>query len=124
MPPHDIIGKSFDRSKSLTLVISITLFILFICVPLCVVCFYVFLCVHFYVMCFYRMQFEDYCQHFTKMAICRVVNTSFFSMRKKWHESIHHSEWTKPARSGGCINNKETFLNNPQVSVLQSTNII
>lgn len=27
-----------------------------------------------------------------------------------------HSEWVAPGRAGGCINNKATFLNNPQFS--------
>ena len=58
---------------------------------------------------------EDYCQYFTNMSICRVVNTNFFSLQKTWDGMEIHSEWKAPARAGGCINNKETFLNNPQV---------
>ncbi|KAK2167765.1 hypothetical protein LSH36_24g05011 [Paralvinella palmiformis] len=60
------------------------------------------------------MTFEDFCKHFTSLAICRVVNTSFFSLQKKWHSAEMHGEWRAPHMSGGCINNKETFHNNPQ----------
>jgi calpain-5 len=60
------------------------------------------------------MTMEDYCKYFTNMSICRVVNTSFFSLQKKWHESVMHGEWSSPNCSGGCINNRDTFLNNPQ----------
>ena len=62
------------------------------------------------------MMFDDYVKYFTNMSICRVVNTSMFSLQKKWHEGEKHSEWRTPGFSGGCINNKETFLHNPQVS--------
>jgi calpain-5 len=60
------------------------------------------------------MTFDDFMTHFTNMSICRVVNTSFFSLQKTWHEAVMHGEWKNPTRSGGCINNKDTVLNNPQ----------
>ena len=59
---------------------------------------------------------EDYCQYFLSMSICRVVNQSFFSFQKTWDGAELHTEWKAPTRAGGCINNKETFLNNPQVT--------
>lgn len=60
------------------------------------------------------MTFEDFCKNFVNIAICRVVNTSIFSIRKTWSEGCADGMWAKPARCGGCINNRETFLNNPQ----------
>ncbi|GAB1600396.1 calpain-5-like [Argonauta hians] len=60
------------------------------------------------------MTFEDFCKHFVNVAICRVVNTSIFSLRKTWSEGIGDGEWKKPDRAGGCINNRDTFLKNPQ----------
>lgn len=60
------------------------------------------------------MTFEDYCRYFTNMSICRVLNKSFFSLQKSWYESELHSEWKAPHRAGGCINNRETVLQNPQ----------
>ena len=68
-----------------------------------------------------RMTFEDFCKYFHQTAICRVVNTSFFSLSKTWHEGLSHSAWRKPDRAGGCPNNKETFLKNPQVHVSNIT---
>ncbi|PVD18725.1 hypothetical protein C0Q70_21276 [Pomacea canaliculata] len=60
------------------------------------------------------MTFEDFCKYFHQTAICRVVNTSFFSINKTWHEGLSHGAWTKPERAGGCPNHKDTFLKNPQ----------
>ncbi|KAH3807551.1 hypothetical protein DPMN_135896, partial [Dreissena polymorpha] len=60
------------------------------------------------------MTFDDFCHHFVNVSYCRVVNTSMFSLSKTWHEGIAHSAWKKPDRAGGCLNNKETFLKNPQ----------
>ncbi|XP_029633100.1 calpain-5-like [Octopus sinensis] len=60
------------------------------------------------------MTFEDFSKHFVNVAICRVVNTSIFSLRKTWSEGTGNGEWKKPGSCGGCINNKESFLQNPQ----------
>ncbi|KAI3380734.1 hypothetical protein SNEBB_001556 [Seison nebaliae] len=60
------------------------------------------------------MEFSDFCQYFTDVAICRIVNTSFFSLRKTWSEALAIGSWSPPNRNGGCINNKSTFFNNPQ----------
>ncbi|KAK3094770.1 hypothetical protein FSP39_005995 [Pinctada imbricata] len=60
------------------------------------------------------MTFDDYCKHFVQTAICRVVNTSMFSLSKTWYEGLSHGAWKKPDRAGGCINNLQTFTNNPQ----------
>ncbi|XP_061192962.1 calpain-5-like [Saccostrea echinata] len=60
------------------------------------------------------MTFDDYCKYFVQTAICRVVNTSMFSLSKTWHEGLAHGAWKTPGRAGGCINHKETFTKNPQ----------
>ena len=60
------------------------------------------------------MLFEDFCKYFKNAAVCRVINTSILSLRKTWTEALFNGEW-KPGRDGGCINNRETFLQNPQV---------
>ncbi|XP_045199572.2 calpain-5-like [Mercenaria mercenaria] len=60
------------------------------------------------------MNFDDFCHHFVNVSYCRVVNTSMFSLSKTWHEGIAHSAWKTPDLAGGCLNNKETFLKNPQ----------
>ena len=48
------------------------------------------------------------------MDICHMVNTAFFSLKKTWKENVKGGHWTQ-VTSGGCPNNKDTFLNNPQV---------
>lgn len=66
------------------------------------------------------MTMEDYCNHFTDMSICHLINTSWFSFGQTWCEGIHKGQWVRGAqgspvdRAGGCINNKDTFLRNPQ----------
>ncbi|CAG5114859.1 unnamed protein product [Candidula unifasciata] len=60
------------------------------------------------------MTFEDYCKYFVQTCICRVVNTSYLSLTKTWHEGLAHGQWKTPDRAGGCPNNQETFLKNPQ----------
>ncbi|XP_048745136.2 calpain-5-like isoform X2 [Ostrea edulis] len=60
------------------------------------------------------MTLDDYCKYFKQTAICRVVNTSMFSLSKTWHEGLAHGAWKTPDRVGGCINHKETFTKNPQ----------
>ena len=67
-----------------------------------------------------RMTFEDFCKYFHQTAICRGVNTSILSLTKTWHEGLSHGAWKKPDRAGGCPNNKDTFLKNPQVGCAQS----
>ncbi|XP_065055645.1 calpain-5-like isoform X2 [Rhopilema esculentum] len=60
------------------------------------------------------MLFEDFCRHFTNITGCRLVNTSVFSFHKTWHEGSHKTKWVEGQNAGGCINNKQTFLTNPQ----------
>ncbi|KAF7244964.1 Calpain-5, partial [Varanus komodoensis] len=65
------------------------------------------------------MTFEDWCKNFTDVDVCRIVNTSFFSIHKTWERKMICGRWTKNPdpllnRAGGCSNNKATFLQNPQ----------
>ncbi|XP_078389850.1 calpain-5-like [Cetorhinus maximus] len=70
------------------------------------------------------MNFEDFSAYFTDMVVCRQINTSLLSFHKTWVEATKFGEWavcTHPLqnRSGGCINNHDTFLQNPQVATGQ-----
>lgn len=66
------------------------------------------------------MNFEDFCKYFTDLILCRLINTSYLSIHKTWEEAVVHGSWTphddpRRSRSGGCINQKATYLQNPQV---------
>nr|XP_028689671.1 calpain-5 isoform X1 [Macaca mulatta] len=66
-----------------------------------------------------RMTFEDVCRYFTDIIKCRLINTSYLSIHKTWEEARLHGAWTlhedpRQNRSGGCINHKDTFFQNPQ----------
>lgn len=72
-----------------------------------------------------RMTFEDVCRYFTDIIKCRLINTSYLSVHKTWEEARLRGAWTRHEdpqknRSGGCINHKDTFFQNPQVSVLRA----
>ncbi|XP_013379035.1 calpain-5 isoform X1 [Lingula anatina] len=66
------------------------------------------------------MRLDDFIQYFENVDMCHFVNTSFFSLKKTWYESLMPGEWTQGARgspqnrSGGAFHNKDSFLNNPQ----------
>lgn len=61
-----------------------------------------------------RMEFCDFVKYFDEISICRTINTSIFTIRKTWSESIVSGRWRLPDRAGGCVNNRETFCFNPQ----------
>ncbi|KAK2490593.1 hypothetical protein MC885_014913, partial [Smutsia gigantea] len=72
------------------------------------------------------MTFEDMCRYFTDIIKCRLINTSYLSVHKTWEEARLHGAWTRHEdpqqnRSGGCINHKDTFFQNPQQRPKQST---
>ncbi|XP_069502478.1 calpain-5-like [Ambystoma mexicanum] len=65
------------------------------------------------------MSFDDFCQYFTDLVVCRRINTTVLSVHKTWVEAMLFGEWIHNEnplknRSGGCSNNKATFLQNPQ----------
>ncbi|CAI5773513.1 calpaincalpain-5 [Podarcis lilfordi] len=65
------------------------------------------------------MTFEDFCRYFTDIIKCRLINTSYLSIHKTWEEVVLRGAWTKHEdplknRCGGCVNNRDTFLQNPQ----------
>ncbi|XP_028626478.1 calpain-5 isoform X1 [Grammomys surdaster] len=65
------------------------------------------------------MTFEDMCRYFTDIIKCRLINTSYLSIHKTWEEARLRGAWTRHEdpqqnRSGGCINHKDTFFQNPQ----------
>ena len=60
------------------------------------------------------MPLDDFLHQFTEMSICRTINTSVFSFSKTWKEAQEFGSWQTPHRAGGCLNNSESFLNNPQ----------
>lgn len=59
------------------------------------------------------MSWDDFCIHFTTVTICVLVNTSVFTIRKTYNEGAMKGRW-EGSNAGGCVNNKETFLSNPQ----------
>lgn len=59
------------------------------------------------------MPWDDFCTHFTIVTVCALVNTSIFSFDKTYNEGLFKGTW-KGRGSGGCVNNKSTFFNNPQ----------
>lgn len=68
------------------------------------------------------MTFEDVCRYFTDIIKCRLLNTSYLSIHKTWEEARLRGAWTRHEdpqqnRSGGCINHKDTFFQNPQVGM-------
>ncbi|TTI30674.1 Calpain-5 [Bagarius yarrelli] len=65
------------------------------------------------------MTFEDFAKHFTDLILCRLINTSYLSIHKTWDEDVKFGSWSRhddplKNRSGGCINNKATYIQNPQ----------
>lgn len=66
------------------------------------------------------MDFDDFCKYFTDLILCRLINTSYLSIHKTWDEEVMRGSWCRHDdplrnRSGGCVNHKATFLQNPQV---------
>ncbi|BFZ00227.1 hypothetical protein BsWGS_03266 [Bradybaena similaris] len=59
------------------------------------------------------MAFEDFCRYFTHIDICHMMNTSFFTLKRTWKESVSTGEWRRGHTAGGC-GNHQSFLQNPQ----------
>jgi hypothetical protein len=65
------------------------------------------------------MSFDDWILNFSTLIICRHLNTSIFSFEKRWHGITFRGEWSvEKSLSGGCVNNKETFYQNPQYRIV------
>ncbi|XP_077578546.1 calpain-5-like isoform X2 [Stigmatopora nigra] len=67
------------------------------------------------------MTFDDFLSNFTHLVVCRLINTSYLSLHKTWEEVALRASWRRhdhppDNRAGGCANNQETFLQNPQFS--------
>lgn len=65
------------------------------------------------------MTFDDFLANFTDLILCRLINTSYLSFHKTWEEAVLSGSWSRNAdpllnRSGGCANNKQSYLQNPQ----------
>lgn len=60
------------------------------------------------------MSFEDFCRYFSKATMCHLMNTSIFSLSKRWHIFKHKNEWKPGSSAGGCVTNQATFFKNPQ----------
>ncbi|KAM9811890.1 calpain-5a [Syngnathus typhle] len=65
------------------------------------------------------MTFGDFISNFTDLILCRMINTSYLSLHKTWEEVTLRDSWSRhddelKNRAGGCANNKQTFLQNPQ----------
>ncbi|XP_036005988.1 calpain-5 [Fundulus heteroclitus] len=65
------------------------------------------------------MTFDDFIANFTDLILCRLINTSYLSLHKTWEEAVMRGSWRRHDdplrnRAGGCSNNKQSFLQNPQ----------
>ena len=60
------------------------------------------------------MTFDEFYQRFESLVICRKINTSFWTLRRKYHAQEFYGTWSPAINtSGGCVNYK-TFPRNPQ----------
>ncbi|CAL1528622.1 unnamed protein product [Lymnaea stagnalis] len=63
------------------------------------------------------MSLEDFCQHFTDIDICHIMQTTLFTLKKTWRERVATGSWSvRQRRAGGCSNHP-TVLDNPQFIV-------
>ncbi|UYV65160.1 K02A2.6-like [Cordylochernes scorpioides] len=75
-----------------------------------------------------KMPFLEFCRNFTDISICHMPNSTWYSYETMWYEASIRGRWTsgtehsKYDRSGGCVNNKRTFLQNPQYCLDISSN--
>ncbi|XP_060570764.1 calpain-5-like [Ruditapes philippinarum] len=61
------------------------------------------------------MSLNDVISNFTSLDILHFVNTSIFSPKKRWQESVFHGKWdAEDGTNGGSDWNSRTFLSNPQ----------
>ncbi|RUS75116.1 hypothetical protein EGW08_017123 [Elysia chlorotica] len=60
------------------------------------------------------ISFQEWIKYFTDVNVCHFVNTSYFTLKKSWTETIWFSEWSSAGRNGGNDWNSLFFLSNPQ----------
>ncbi|KAG9286403.1 hypothetical protein G9A89_014569 [Geosiphon pyriformis] len=73
------------------------------------------------------MAFEDFIANFSTLVICRNLNTAWYTFGPRWHSIMYRGIWSlDTGTAGGCINNPETFYQNPQfaLSITKPTVII
>ncbi|CAF1097132.1 unnamed protein product, partial [Didymodactylos carnosus] len=74
------------------------------------------------------MEFVDFCRYFNEIVQCCIMNTktrsSFLGRsQRRWYEGRVIGKWSRPDRCGGCLNYRQTFLQNPQyIFQIQATN--
>ena len=56
--------------------------------------------------------FDDFCEHFSTLNTCSVVNTTLLNLEKTWVVTSFHYAWAS-VTAGGC-KNEPTYMNNPQ----------
>lgn len=61
-----------------------------------------------------RMDFEDFCQHFTDVVVCRLVERTLLWPRSRWREVSCYGEWVLPPPTHGA----------PPPTVLQSNSTL
>ncbi|XP_015230378.1 PREDICTED: calpain-A-like isoform X3 [Cyprinodon variegatus] len=64
------------------------------------------------------MTMEDCCKYYSNIAICG-LGPDFLDENpgSQWKTSMYENRWVAGTTAGGCINNKETFCNNPQYRI-------
>lgn len=63
--------------------------------------------------------FELFVEHFSMMSVCHIMYGSVLGsitagLAPNWSETMFRGDWKVPDLAGGCINNRESFLRNPQ----------
>lgn len=57
---------------------------------------------------FLRMNWEDVCRYFTVISVCHQLNTSFFSLHRRYFESVFQGLW-QAAPTRGHFTGKQVF---------------
>ncbi|CAG8513647.1 10540_t:CDS:2 [Ambispora leptoticha] len=61
------------------------------------------------------MSYDDFIANFSTLTICRHLKVAWYVPGPKWHTCIFKGQWSKKDNTaGGCINNTDTFHQNPQ----------
>ena len=66
------------------------------------------------------MTFDDFVTFFTEVSVCHLLTTSLFTFSRRWTGDSVYGQWTtgprgsSADRAGGCANDVDSFLRNPQ----------